>query len=422
MNKKKIIISAVTLLLSIVAIIFGINYTNEDVNKISDGVETVVNIIEEKTVVEIPKLEQDDEQILEVQETDIENQGFERQGEIAYNGSDKTPKIDVGEYKGLTYYSQVDFKWKNYKYSAINNKSQTIGTSGCGPTAAAMIVSSIRGTITPPEMGDYFVKYGYRSANNGTYWSAMKWTADVFNIDYKETSNLDTVVKLLNDNYYVIAICDEGLFTYGGHFIVLTGVEGNHIKVYDPYLYAGKFDVSSRRGKATVKGNTVYVTVDNFKKYANANMFYCYKNDNAEKKENTSTTVIKKNSSSVKNVDYKVKVTAQSGLNIRTGASTHYKCVGGYTKGTTITITKESNGWGKTDRGWICLKYTSKIQTNQYKTMTVTARIGLNIRSGRGTNYLIKGAYTYNTKIKVTDIQNGWGKTDRGYVCIKYLK
>lgn len=422
MNKKKIIISAVTLLLSIVAIIFGINYTNEDVNKISDGVETIVNIIEEKTVVEIPKLEQEDEQILEVQEANIEKQGFERQGEIAYNGSDKTPKIDVGEYKGLIYYSQVDSRWKNYKYSAINNRSQTIGTSGCGPTAAAMIVSSIKGTITPPEMGDLFVKYGYRSANNGTYWSAMKWTADVFNIEYKETRNLDTAVKLLNDNYYVIAICDEGLFTYGGHFIVLTGIENNTIKVYDPYLYAGKFDVSSRRGKATVKGNTVYVTVDNFKKYANANMFYCYKNDNIDKKENASTTVVKENTSSVKNVDYKVKVTAQSGLNIRTGASTNYKCVGGYTKGTIITITKQSNGWGKTDRGWICLKYTSRVQASQYKTMTVTARIGLNIRSGRGTNYSIKGAYTYNTKIKVIDIKNGWGKTDRGYVCIKYLK
>lgn len=422
MNKKKIIVSAVTLLLSIVAIIFGINYTDEDVNKISDGVETVVNIVEEKQVVEIPKLEQEDEQTLEVQETDVENQGFERQGEVAYNGSDKTPKISVGKYKGLTYYSQVDSKWKNYKYSAINDKSQTIGTSGCGPTAAAMVVSSIRGTITPPEMGDLFVKYGYRSANNGTYWSAMKWTADVFNIDYRETSNLDTVVKLLNDNYYVIAICNEGLFTYGGHFIVLTGIENNNIKVYDPYLYFGKFSVPSRIGKATLKGNTVYVTVNNFKKYANANMFYCYKNDNVDKKENTTTTVIKEDTSTVKNVDYKVKVTAQSGLNIRTGASTNYKCTGAYVKGKIVTITKESNGWGKTDKGWICLKYTSRVQVSQYKTMTVNTKIGLNIRSGRGTNYSIKGAYTYGTKIKVTDIKNGWGKTDKGYICTKYLK
>ena len=54
--------------------------------------------------------------------------------------------------------------------------------------------------------------------------------------------------------------------------------------------------------------------------------------------------------------------------------------------------------------------------------MTVNTKIGLNIRSGRGTNYSIKGAYTYGTKIKVTDIKNVWGKTDKGYICTKYLK
>ena len=41
-----------------------------------------------------------------------------------------------------------------------------------------------------------------------------------------------------------------------------------------PYLYAGKFDTSYRRGKAIVDGNTVYVTVDNFAKYANAKGFF----------------------------------------------------------------------------------------------------------------------------------------------------
>ena len=423
MNKKKVIISVVTIILALVGVFIGINYTDEDINKIADGVETFVNIVEEKQVVEIPKLEQEDEETLEVQETDIENQGFERQGEVAYNGSDKAPNVKLGEYAGLTYYSQVDSRWKNKMYSAINDKSQTIGLSGCVPTCSAMVVSSIKGNITPPEMADLYVKYGYRSRNNGTYWSAMKWTADVFDIEYKETRSFDTAIELLDDNNYIIAICNEGLFTYGGHFIVLIGTDGDNIKIYDPYLYAAKFDVASRRGKATVKENTVYVTKTNFKKYANARMYYCFKNENKEVKDNNTTVVVKKdNTTTVKSVNYKVKVTAQSGLNIRTGASTNYKRVGGYTKGTTITITKESNGWGKTDKGWICLKYTSKIQTNQYKTMRVIARSGLNIRAGRGTNYKVKGAYQYNAKIKVTDVKSGWGKTDRGYVCIKYLK
>lgn len=424
MNKRKIIISAVTLVLAIVAIIFGITYTDEDVNKISDAVETVVNIIEDnQSTTEIPELSEEDEQVLEVQEADLEKEGFQEQGEIAYNGSDKTPSVSVGEYTGLTYYSQVDSRWKNYQYSSIGNKSQTIGTSGCGATCGAMIVSSIKGTITPDKMGDLYVKYGYRSANNGTYWSAMKWTADVFDIGYKETSNLDTAVSLLKDNYYIVAICNEGLFTYGGHFIVLTGIDNDNIKVYDPYLYSGKFDTSSRKGKATVSGNTVYVTKDNFKKYANAQMFYCFKNDRTDKVENTTTTTVKKDTTSnVKSVNYKVKVTANSGLNIRSGAGTSYKRVGGYTKGTTVTILKESGNWGKTNKGWICLDYTTKVTTTTSKIMTVTAKKGLNIRSGRGTSYKVVGAYAYNTKVTVTDIKNNWGKTSKGYVCMSYLK
>lgn len=140
-------------------------------------------------------------------------------------------------------------------------------------------------------------------------------------------------------------------------------------------MYQGKFDVSSRKGKATVKGNTVYVTKDNFKKYANAKMFYCYKNDRIDTKENTTTVTTTTNiTSSVKSVNYKVKVTAIEGLNIRSGASTSYKRVGGYTKGTTVTITKESNGWGKTSKGWICLKYTKKVTASKSKTYTVTAK------------------------------------------------
>lgn len=92
----------------------------------------------------------------------------------------------MGQYTGLTYYSQIDTRWKNKMYSSVGNSSQTIGTSGCGPTSAAMVVSSIKGTINPSQMADLFVKYGFRSANNGTYWSAFRWTADVFDINYKE--------------------------------------------------------------------------------------------------------------------------------------------------------------------------------------------------------------------------------------------
>ena len=43
-------------------------------------------------------------------------------------------------------------------YSSIENKSQTIGSSGCGPTSAAMVVSSIKGNITPDTMAELYTK------------------------------------------------------------------------------------------------------------------------------------------------------------------------------------------------------------------------------------------------------------------------
>ena len=448
-NKRNITLMILTIFIALLGG-FGFYETNKDKSNeeiVNNAIEEVKNYVENASTTEIPNLNETDEQSIEVQET--ESEGFEEQGQVAYEGSEKTPNVQVGEYAGLTYYSQIDSRWSNKMYSSIGDRSQTIGTSGCGPTSAAMVVSSIKGTITPDVMAGLYTQYGYRSANQGTYWSAFRWTADVFNIGYSECYRLDDAVAKLRNNHYIIASCNQGLFTYGGHFIVLTGVEGNYIKVYDPYLYNGKFDVSSRRGKAIVKGNTVYVSIDNFRAYANYQKFFCFKNDRTDVKENTTNVIVSNITSSVSNVNYKVRITANSGLNIRAGASTSYRRVGGYAKNSVVTILAESNGFGKTDRGWIYLAYTrryttvaknttvQKYATGRYK---VNASV-LNVRTGPGTNYKIKNykqltsnARNQNSRLgnyytnglkrgvvtTVTKIQNGFGLTPSGWITLSY--
>lgn len=386
---------------------FGFYNANKDKSTeevIDSAVNEVIDYIDNKSTTEIPELTETDEQTLEVQET--ESEGFEEQGEIAYNGSEKAPNVSVGEYAGLTYYSQLDSRWSNKMYSSTGNTSQTIGSSGCGPTSSAMVVSSIKGNITPDVMASLYTQYGYRSASQGTYWSAFKWTADVFDIEYSECYKLDDAVAKLKDNHYIIASCNQGLFTYGGHFVVLIGVEGDYIKVYDPYLYNGKFDVSSRKGKVTVSGNTVYVSIDNFREYANYQKFFCFKNDRTDVKENTTTTVITDNStSSVQNVNYQVKITANSGLNIRSGASTSYNRVGGYSKSSIVTILAESNGWGKTDKGWISLVYTSRDIATLNNTVGQTKKLtkaSILYSNSNLTGY----KYNYKANTTITILQN----------------
>lgn len=402
----------------LVGLLGGFGFYNANKNKSNDeiidsAVNEVLDYIDNKSSTEIPSLTETDEQSLEVQET--ESEGFEEQGIVAYNGAEKTPDIQLGEYAGLTYYSQLDNRWRYNMYSSVGNSSQTIGTSGCGPTSAAMVVSSIKGNITPDTMANLYTQYGYRSANQGTYWSAFKWTADIFNIGYSECYKLDDAVAKLKDNHYIIASCNQGLFTYGGHFIVLTGVEGDYIKVYDPYLYNGKFDVASRKGKTTVQGNTVYVSIENFRAYANYQKFFCFKNDRTDIKENTTTTVVTDNTTSnVNTVNYQVRITANGGLNIRTGASTSYSRVGGYAKGSIVTILAESNGFGKTNLGWISLAYTSRdINTlNINKTVGQTkklARASILYSNSNLTGY----KYNYKANTTITILQNISSNVDK---------
>ena len=395
---------------------FGFYNANKDKSNdeiINSAVNEVLDYIDNKSSTEIPSLTETDEQSLEVQETEAE--GFEEQGIVAYNGAEKTPNVNVGEYAGLTYYSQLDNRWCYNMYSSVGDSSQTIGTSGCGPTSSAIVVSSIKGNITPDQMANLYTQYGYRSANQGTYWSAFKWTADVFDIEYSECYKLNDAVAKLKDNHYIIASCNQGLFTYGGHFIVLTGVEGDYIKVYDPYLYNGKFEVSSRRGKATVSGNTVYVSIENFRAYANYQKFFCFKNDRTDIKENTTTTVVTNNTTSnVNTVNYQVKVIANGGLNIRAGASTSYSRVGGYAKGSIVTILAESNGFGKTNLGWISLAYTSRDISTLNTIQTVGQTKKLTRASILYSNSNLTGyKYNYKANTTITILQNISSNVDK---------
>lgn len=152
---KKIIATIGVLILAAVGLIIAISSSNKNENNIVENItnEVIVNTVENSVATkEIPKLTEEDEQALEVQEAALEAEGFERQGEVAYNGSKSLPNVSLGAYQGLTYYSQADKRWASHMYSAINDRSQTMLTSGCGPTAAAMVVSSIKGTITPDKM------------------------------------------------------------------------------------------------------------------------------------------------------------------------------------------------------------------------------------------------------------------------------
>ena len=361
-NKNKILTMATVILIAVASFIgIYVEYTETgkiDKDKVNEAVDTIVDAINtyemtDEQVEALPSTEiheQTEEQENSVEQT-VENEGFELQGEIAYEGAKaESWNVELGDYKGLTYYSQLDSRWANKPYTSCNNGSQTIGSSGCAPTCASMIVTATKGAITPDTMCNLFVKHGYRSANNGTYLSAFRFVADTFNIEYNETYKLDNAINLLNNNYYVVASCGNGLFTTGGHLILIVGVENDTLKIYDPFLYNGKFETSTRRGKVTVSGNTVYCSIDNFRRYANYTRFFAYAHDENVPTNNTKPVVTN---------TYTRFVKANGGLNVRN--CPNGKKVGAIANGTQVTIYSTSGNWSRigTNR-WICSNHSRK--------------------------------------------------------------
>ncbi|MFC4102897.1 C39 family peptidase [Paenibacillus xanthanilyticus] len=133
------------------------------------------------------------------------------------------------------YYSQEDPRWRNTPYTIRGDKTQTIGTSGCGPTSAAMSVSSLTGkTVLPPEAAKYAIDNGYRTPNNGTAWTFFGPFAKLHGLHCKQTGDFEDARAALAKGALVVASMRKGHFTGGGHYVVLAGLRDGLIVVYDP--------------------------------------------------------------------------------------------------------------------------------------------------------------------------------------------
>lgn len=129
------------------------------------------------------------------------------------------------------------------------------------------------------------------------------------------------------------------------------------------------------------------------------------------------------------------KVTTSNGLNIRKEPLTTSEVVGNYDDGTIITILEIKDGWGRTDQGWVSLNY---VTTMDGTSMVDIAHIEpsvdgsaptdienelkpLNIREKPDTSSAVVGAYPNGTIVTILETQDGWGKTDQGWIHMDYV-
>ena len=133
----------------------------------------------------------------------------------------------------VVYFNQLDERYSSKPYG-------TDDIGGCGPTAMAIVISSLtEETVDPVEMAKWSYEHGYWASGNGSYHGLIPAAAKAWELPV-EGCGKDGGQKIsdaLSGGKLVVALMDKGHFTNSGHFIVLRGVEDGTIMVADPASY-----------------------------------------------------------------------------------------------------------------------------------------------------------------------------------------
>jgi hypothetical protein len=134
----------------------------------------------------------------------------------------------------ITLYNQKDPAWSNYLYGGMD----PMATHGCGPTALAIVVSSLSDTpITPVDAAEWSAANGCYSPDNGSVHRLIPAGSSSYGLRVEKLSPLtpDTIRLALSFDKLLVLLMGPGDFSDSGHFIVAYGYdESGAILVADP--------------------------------------------------------------------------------------------------------------------------------------------------------------------------------------------
>lgn len=142
-------------------------------------------------------------------------------------------------------YIQTDPQWRNKPY-AVKGEATTIGGSGCGPTAMAMVLATWADhKVTPLTECNWAQAHGYKAKGGGTFHSYFAAAAARYGlVSYQLNSASiygqagsgyhDIAKAAIDRGDLVIACMGPGTWTRSGHFVLVWKIGDGTVYINDP--------------------------------------------------------------------------------------------------------------------------------------------------------------------------------------------
>lgn len=131
---------------------------------------------------------------------------------------------------------QFDPRWGYFEYGG-----KEMGISGCGPTCLAMTILGLTDykDVTPDKIAAYSLANDYYVKDVGTAWDLIDEFPTLYGLTVSITGiNEELMKEELDKGNMLICSVRKGIFTAGGHFIVIYGYDETGFKVNDPMCVA----------------------------------------------------------------------------------------------------------------------------------------------------------------------------------------
>ena len=166
------------------------------------------------------------------------------------------------------FYCQLDYADRPYPGPGGRG---TIADNGCGPCCASMVAENLTDASFPPwEACRMAIECGAREKPGTDLYIFSPVFAQAFGFSLQVTEDAEEAFRFLREKRGLVIANTYGdrpedgwigVFSDSGHYIVLAGIEGNTVRVWDPMYRPGRFDIPGRKGKVRMEGNEAFADV-----------------------------------------------------------------------------------------------------------------------------------------------------------------